>query len=308
MSNLVGPCGPALGAATGACSPGLVWEEQAERKGADQICAIVRKAGEAQNLPDDRPLGSEESRRNVMFHPIASVRFALFLSTAAMPPLLLISTPAAAQSTCTLEGGGDGGATAANSFDFACGPSASASSINANLPALAVGTNALANGDGSQAIGIASSALGHDASALGFEAGATGEKSTAAGTASKAGSSFSLSANHVVPGAFENDRATALGANAEAGAGADGQDNATAVGVFSQANAFNATSVGMVRMPTARSAPHWVPRQPQTGCWRRRSEQIRARISATAQQSALSRESMRTPRRQSEWERTSPPH
>ncbi len=145
------------------------------------------------------------------------------------------NTAAAQAATCELAigGPGDGGATAANSQDFACGPGADAAG-NGVDGATAIGNNPTANGAGATAVGNDVNATGDGAVAVGGddpEDGPTiadGDDATAVGAAATA-----LGAN-----------ATAVGNNANAsdpGATATGAD-ADASGELSTATGFAATA------------------------------------------------------------------
>ena len=98
-----------------------------------------------------------------------------------------------------------------------------------------VGTNATAFGGKSFAYGDESMALGNNTWAGGDPTSAS----------PGAGGNFNLNIGGMLAGsAFFNSGTTAIGNNARAGAGADGQTNATAVGESATANAIGASAFG----------------------------------------------------------------
>jgi hypothetical protein len=101
----------------------------------------------------------------------------------------------------------------------------------ANIGQVAVGASSRSYASGAVAVGGASSNGTFGAVAGGFQ-------STAIGSLALAGApdGFNL--------AFQNSGTTAIGALSQAGAGATGQINATAVGFSSKANAASATALG----------------------------------------------------------------
>jgi hypothetical protein len=168
------------------------------------------------------------------------------------------NTAAAQATTCELAigGPGDGGATAANSQDFACGPGADATGVGTE-GATAIGNNPTANGGGATAVGNDVSATGNGAVALGGddpEDGPTianGEDATAVGAAATA---LGTDTTAVGNDANASDLgATAAGADADASgelstatgfAATASEGRSTATGANADASGLRATATG----------------------------------------------------------------
>jgi hypothetical protein len=96
-----------------------------------------------------------------------------------------------------------------------------------------VGTHASATGGSSSAYGQISRASGVGSAAIGYASRSTGANSVALGRSSSAG------------GANNNGGTTAIGYGAQAGIGAAGQTNATAIGASAKANAADSSAFGV---------------------------------------------------------------
>jgi hypothetical protein len=100
-------------------------------------------------------------------------------SAIALGGALTFSTPALAQATCDLTLLGDGGATAADATDFACGPGAVADG-EVGAGATAIGDTVTATGDGAVAVGDDANAAGSGAIAIGGDLSADAAVDTGA--------------------------------------------------------------------------------------------------------------------------------
>lgn len=123
-----------------------------------------------------------------------------------------------------------------------------ASALNAGT---ALGGGSRAIGESAIAIGSAS-AYGNSSFAAGVRSVAATSSSVALGSDAAAGTAFAPA--NGVPLSFANVGTTAIGSGAKAGAGADGQTNATAVGQNATANMMNASAFGQGASATATGA------------------------------------------------------
>lgn len=179
----------------------------------------------------------------------------LGLASVSLLAILSSSPGAQAQFLCADTSGSNGGATAVNTTDIACGPQAHAdgSSGAAAYPgqAIAIGYKSNAANFQAIAIGSESSATGDGSTAIGPFAKATGARSFAAGFLSKAsaGSGVAIGYDTVASGSAGiamGDRAAAIGDSTIAFgrlASATGNYSVTA-GFSSAANGAGAVALG----------------------------------------------------------------